>query len=156
MFLYCFCGTSQIIKWKTRSPAKRRSAWNASRYGIGTTGARVSQDREWLGLERTKEGGKSVWYLYSWRTRSSEPLMAVSALWGWQIFVSCFPLGPRPRRSPPWPPLCPSEITEGGLQLIARIIKFNIYLNKYNQPAVWQGTQFIKSPCLFVVSLIKI
>lgn len=33
-------------------------------------------------------------------------------------------------------PLCPSEITEGGLQLIARIIKFNIYLNKYNQPAV--------------------
>ena len=53
-------------------------------------------------------------------------------------------------------PLRPSEITEGGLQLIARIIKFNIYLNKYNQPAVWQGTQFITSPCLFVVSLIKI
>lgn len=44
----------------------------------------------------------------------------------------------------------------GALELIAQIIKFNIYPNKYNQPAVWQGTQFIKSPCLFVVSLIKI
>lgn len=52
-------------------------------------------------------------------------------------------------------PFSPPEITELSM-LIAQIIKFNIYFNKYNKPTVWQGTQFIKSPCLFVVSLIKI
>ena len=50
----------------------------------------------------------------------------------------------------------PQRLQKRGPQLIAQIIKFNIYLNKYNEPAVWQGTQFIKCPCLFVVSLIKI
>lgn len=53
---------------------------------------------------------------------------------------------------------CPLFVTwrfVQGPRLIAQIVTFKMYLNKYKQPAVWQSTHFIKSLRLFVVFLIK-
>lgn len=149
MFLYCFCGTSQIIKWD-EVPAKQRVPETCLITASEQCKPEPVNDLDW-----SSQGSEICMISLFLSTRSSEPLTPVSALWGWQIFVSCFPLGLWPRCSPRWPLYVPQRLQK-GLQLIAQIIKFNIYLNKYNQPAVWQGTQFIKSPCLFVVSLIKI
>lgn len=148
MFPYCFCRTSHIIKWGEFT-AKQRVPQTCF-WGIRAAFTRSTNDWMWS----TRGSGICMTSLFL-NTRSSEPLMPVSAFWGWQIFVSCFSLGLWPWCSPPWPLYVPQRLQRGP-QLIAQIIKFNIYLNKYNQPAVWQGTQFIKSPCLFVVSLIKI